>query len=206
MALKILIIDDHHLISEGLKVLLNDNPDVTHVDTAENAFEAMAILKDNVADIVFLDINLPDVNGIDLCKKIKAQFPDIKVLALSTFSERAYVSRMIQNGASGYLIKSSSKDEIFEAIRQVQAGGFYMNVNFKVDPEPMVAAQSIPFLTSREKEVLELISDGLTNAQIAEKIFVSVNTINTHRQNLLIKFDVSNTAALIKIAVQQRLI
>jgi DNA-binding NarL/FixJ family response regulator len=204
MSTKILIVDDHPLVLEGLKSLLANSEGITVVGTASNAIDAIAFLKVNQVDIAFLDINLPDINGIELCKKIKEQFPNVKSLALSTFGERAYVSRMIQNGASGYLIKSSSREEILEAVRQVQAGGYFMNVNF--DQNAASAPKATPFLTRREKEVLLLIAEGMTNPQIAEKLFVSVTTVNSHRQNLLMKFDVSNTASLIKIAAGSGLI
>ncbi|KQS33179.1 response regulator transcription factor [Dyadobacter sp. Leaf189] len=199
MSVKILIVDDHPLVLEGLKSLLADCEGILVAGTASNAIEAIAFLKTNEVDIAFLDISLPDISGIELCKKIKEQFPSVKTLALSTFNERSYVSRMIQNGASGYLIKSSGKEEILEAIRQVQAGGYFMNVNFDQASSP-APSKTIPFLTRREKEVLLLIAEGLTNPQIAEQLFVSVTTVNTHRQNLLMKFEVSNTASLIKLA------
>lgn len=199
MRARILIVDDHPMVLEGLKSLLAGSEEVDVVGTASNAIDAIAFLKSNEVDIAFLDINLPDINGIDLCKKVKEQFPEVKTLALSTFSERAYVSRMIQNGASGYLIKSSGKEEILEAIQQVQAGGYFMNVNFD-QATSSVAPKTVPFLTRREKEVLVLIAEGLTNPQIAEQLFVSVTTVNSHRQNLLMKFEVSNTASLIKLA------
>lgn len=199
MSVRILIVDDHPLVLEGLKSLLADVEEVQVVGTATNAIDAIAFLKSNEVDIAFLDINLPDISGIDLCKKVKDQFPEVKTLALSTFNERAYVSRMIQNGASGYLIKSSGKEDILEAIAQVQAGGYFMNVQFD-QVTPATAPKTLPFLTRREKEVLVLIAEGLTNPQIAEQLFVSVTTVNSHRQNLLIKFEVSNTASLIKLA------
>lgn len=199
MSVKILIVDDHPLVLEGLKSLLADTEGVRVVGTASNAIDAIAFLKNNEVDIAFLDINLPDISGIDLCKKVKDQFPEVKTLALSTFNERAYVSRMIQNGASGYLIKSSGKEDILEAIQQVQAGGYFMNVQFD-QATPTAAPKTVPFLTRREKEVLVLIAEGLTNPQIAEQLFISVTTVNSHRQNLLMKFEVSNTASLIKLA------
>ncbi|KAA6440622.1 response regulator transcription factor [Dyadobacter flavalbus] len=205
MSVKILIVDDHPMVLEGLKSLLSDSEEIAVVGTVSNAIDAIAFLKNNEVDIAFLDINLPDINGIELCKKIKEQFPDVKTLALSTFSERAYVSRMIQNGASGYLIKSSGREEILEAIRQVRAGGYFMNVNFDQNASVPVP-KTIPFLTRREKEVLLLIAEGMTNPQIAEQLFISVTTVNSHRQNLLMKFEVSNTASLIKLAAGQGLI
>ncbi|MCE7067955.1 response regulator transcription factor [Dyadobacter sp. CY326] len=199
MNVRILIVDDHPLVLEGLKSLLSESEGISVVGTATNAIDAISFLKNNEVDIAFLDINLPDISGIELCKKVKDQFPEVKTLALSTFSERAYVSRMIQNGASGYLIKSSSKEEILEAIQQVQAGGYFMNVNFD-QAAATSAPKTIPFLTRREKEVLILIAEGMTNPQIADKLFISVTTVNSHRQNLLMKFEVSNTASLIKLA------
>jgi DNA-binding NarL/FixJ family response regulator len=203
--IKILIVDDHLLVLEGLKVLLQNTEGIDVVGTASNAYDAIAFLKQNEVDITFLDINLPDLSGIDLCLKIKEEFPSVKCLALSTFAERSYISRMIQNGAMGYLIKSSSKEEILEAISRVQEGGFFMNVNL-LDPVSENKSKAIPFLTRREKEVLELIAEGLTNQQIADKVFVSVLTVNSHRKNLLTKFEVNNTASLIKVATQNGLI
>ena len=206
MAVRILIVDDHLLVLEGLKSLLSDSEGIVVAGTATNAFDAISFLKNNEVDIAFLDINLPDINGIDLCKKIKEQFPNVKSVALSTFNERAYVSRMIQNGACGYLIKSSSKEDILEAIKQVQQGGYFMNVNFDQHPAADIVPRAIPFLTRREKEVLALIAEGMTNPQIAEKLFVSVTTVNSHRANLLMKFDVGNTASLIKVSATLGLI
>jgi DNA-binding NarL/FixJ family response regulator len=203
--IKILIVDDHPLILEGIKALLTDNDTITVVGTASNAFDAIAFLKENSIDIAFLDINLPDISGIELCKKIKDEFPNVRCIALSTFSERSYISRMIQNGAMGYLLKNSSKEEILMAIHQVYAGSYFMNVN--LDENIALENQKIsPFLTPREKEVLEHIAEGLTNQQIADQLFVSVLTINSHRKNLLTKFEVNNTASLIKLAAHQKLI
>lgn len=202
--MNILIVDDHPLVIEGVKALLTDHPDIGLVGVAMNAYDAIEYLKNNSIDIAFLDINLPDISGIDLCKKIKTEFPSVKCLALSTFTERSYISRMIQNGALGYLMKSSTKQEFYDAIKQVAAGGMYMNVHFS---EPSSTPHKpLPFLTRREKEVLELISEGFTNLQIGDKLFISVLTVDSHRKNLLTKFEVNNTAALIKLAAQLNLI
>jgi DNA-binding NarL/FixJ family response regulator len=202
--IKILIVDDHPLILEGIKALLADNDTINVVGTASNAFDAIAFLRYNAVDIALLDINLPDISGIDLCKKIKEEFPNIRCIALSTFSERSYISRMIQNGAMGYLLKNSSREEILTAIQQVYGGGYFMNVNLD-ESIPSENLKPSPFLTPREKEVLELIAEGLTNQQIADQLFVSVLTINSHRKNLLTKFEVNNTASLIKLAAHQKL-
>jgi DNA-binding NarL/FixJ family response regulator len=173
-----------------------------------NAFDAIPFLKKNQIDVILLDINLPDISGIDLCKKIHKEFPEIKILGISTFSERSYISRMIENGASGYLIKSASGDEIAEAIDTVLKGKMYLSVSMEHIAKPLSIAPSenLPALTKREKEILQLISEGFTNNQIAEKLFISPLTVDSHRKNLLTKLNVNNTASLIKLAVQNGLI
>lgn len=201
--IQVFIVDDHPLITEGLKSLLNDCEDICVVGTASNAIDALDALKNQAVDIAFLDINLPDISGVELCKKIRDKLPHIRCIALTTSNERSHVSRMMQNGAMGYLIKSSPKEELVKAIRQVYIGGYYMNVNVQ---ETTAKSVQVPFLTRREKEVLGLISEGMTNNEIAERLFVSPATVKTHRENLLMKFEVANTAALIKLAAQQGLL
>jgi DNA-binding NarL/FixJ family response regulator len=198
--LNLLIVDDHPLVLEGLKSVLANNENIAAVGTASNAIEAIDYLKANKnTDIAFLDINLPEISGIDLCKKITTDFPNVKCIALTTFAERSYISRMIQNGAMGYLLKSSSKEEIFEAIEKVSKGEYFMNVNL-TETEKKDSEKKAPYLTIRELEVLKLIAEGMTNPQIADKLFVSTLTVNSHRKSLLLKFNVSNTALLIKNA------
>ena len=160
----------------------------------------MQVIKEDQPDIALLDINLPDINGIELCVRIKKEFPEVKTIALTTYSQRSYINKMMQAGASGYLLKNATKAEILEAIQEVYEGGIYL----KVKDNGAISLNNtspIPGLTPREKEVLGLIAEGLTNAQIAEKLFVSVLTVNSHRKNLLNKFEVNNTAMLIKQAV-----
>jgi len=176
--------------------------------TAGNAIDAIDWLKKVQVDVLLLDINLPDINGIDLCKKVRSEFPSIKVLGISTFSERSYISRMIQNGAHGYLIKSASQEEIAEAIASVMEGKLYMSLNMEhlLRPISVVAADGLPELTKREKEILQHIAEGLTNSQIAAKLFISPSTVDTHRKNMLTKMQVNNTAALIRLAVENGLV
>jgi len=204
--INVLIVDDHPMILEGLNKLLSEETDMMVTDLCTNAIEAMTAIKKAQPDVALLDINLPDINGIDLCIKIKSEFPSVKTIALTTFSERSYVNKMLEAGASGYLIKSSTKEEITQAIKQVYKGGMVLNVPFDLVQNEVFQKQKVPFLTPREKEVLTLIADGLTNPQIAEKIYVSVLTVNSHRKNLLSKFEVSNTASLIKEAAKMGLI
>ncbi len=204
--IRVLIVDDHPMVLEGMKALLSNFNYITVVGTACNAFEAMDFLKATHADVAIVDINLPEVNGIELTAKIKKEFREVKVLAMSTFTERSYISQMIQNGASGYLVKSASKEEIEAAILSAKEGKLYLSIdNHNVDLNAEIISD-VPIVSRREKEVLQLIVDGLTNPQIAEKLFISLHTVDSHRKNLLTKFNVNNTASLIRIAVKCSLV
>jgi len=208
MPVRIFIVDDHPMVVAGLKALLGQLENIEVAGAAENAFETISFLKKNTVDIMLLDINLPDINGIDLCKKIRKEFPEIKILGISTFSERSYISRMIGNGASGYLIKSASAEEIADAIQTVLSGKLYLSLAMEhvLRPSSAMLANALPALTKREKEVLQLIAEGLTNNQIAEKLFISPLTVDSHRKNLLTKLNVNNTASLIRLAVEHHLL
>jgi DNA-binding NarL/FixJ family response regulator len=208
MAVKVFIVDDHPMVVAGLNSLLEQLENIEVVGAVSNAFDAIPFLKKNTVDVVLLDINLPDISGIDLCKKINKEFSQIKILGISTFSERSYISRMIENGASGYLIKSASKEEIAEAIETVVKGKIYLSVPMEhlMRPIRIDLPDTLPALTKREKEILSLIAEGLTNNQIAEQLFISTLTVDTHRKNLHTKLNVSNTASLIRLAVENRLI
>ena len=192
------------MVIEGMRSLLSNLDFVGIAGTAANAFEAVALLKTRPVDVAIVDINLPDVNGIELTAKIAKEFPSVKVLAMSTFKERSYISRMIQSGASGYLIKSASADEIAEAVLTAYEGKLYLSLDVNAIDRSVTAEP--PILSRREKEVLEHIAEGLTSPQIAEKLFISLHTVDTHRKNILTKFNVNNTAALIKLAVRLNLV
>lgn len=206
--IKLLVVDDHPMVLEGMRVMLAQISFARLVATASNAFEAIEALgKYPDIEVAIVDINLPDISGIDLTEKIRREFPQVKVLAMSTFNERSYISQMIQNGASGYLVKSASKEEIEEAILCAHEGKMYLSAalqasgNKGYDP-----TQKLPLLTSREKEVLQLIAEGMTNPQIAQQLFISLHTVDSHRKNLLTKFEVNNTAGLIKLAAKYNMI
>lgn len=204
--ISVLIVDDHPMVVEGMKAMLSNFNYLNVAGTACNAFEAMDQLTAKQVDVAIVDINLPDVNGIELTAKIIKEFPAVKVLAMSTFTERSYISQMIKNGASGYLVKSASKEEIEAAILAAKEGKLYLSIdNHTVDLDSELISD-VPIVSRREKEVLQLIVDGLTNPQIAEKLFVSVHTVDSLRKNLLAKFNVNDTASLIRIAVKCSLV
>ncbi|GGC49222.1 DNA-binding response regulator [Parapedobacter defluvii] len=204
----IFIVDDHPVVVEGLKSVIEKLEGLHICGIAYNAVAAINTLKTVRPDVLLLDINLPDISGVDLCKKIRKEFPDIKIVGISTFSERSYISRMIENGAMGYLVKSASAEEIADAIATVMQGKLYMslNIEYLLRPSSVVNSEMLPNLTKREKEVLQYIAEGLTNNQIADKIFVSTSTVDTHRKNMITKLGVSNTASLIRFAVEHGLI
>lgn len=208
MPVRVFIVDDHPVVVAGLQSLLSQLENIEIAGAVTNAFDALSFLKTNAADVILLDINLPDISGIDLCKKIHKEFPEIKILGISTFSERSYISRMIENGASGYLIKSASAEEIEEAIQTVCKGKMYLSVSMEhiLRPLSVRSSENLPLLTKREKEILTHIAEGLTNNQIAEKLFISPLTVDSHRKNLLTKLNVNNTASLIRFAMEHGLI
>lgn len=205
MATKIFIADDHFMVIEGIRSLLQSEPSVEWTGHATNASSCMAFLLKQQPDVLLLDINLPDQNGIDLCLEIKSKYPNVSILGLSSFNQLSYIQKMLQNGASGYVLKNASKEELLEAIETVAGGETYLS---------MEAANTIrenkntriPIITRREKEVLHLIADGLTNNEIAERLFISSTTVDTHRTSLLSKFEVKNTANLIRLATQYNFI
>ncbi|HEY4789461.1 MAG TPA: response regulator transcription factor [Bacteroidales bacterium] len=202
----VLIVEDHPVVIEGLKKLLIDSGLAKLCVTASTGKECNAYLKNFTPDIVLLDINLPDINGIDLCKTLKTEYPELKILAISSFGQRSYILRMMENGALGYVLKNSSEEEIIEAIKNVASGKKHLGYDVNEILHPSRKDENIPLLTRRETEVLRMIADGFTNQEIADKLFVSPLTVDSHRKNLIMKLNARNTAELIKIAFFKKLI
>ena len=200
------MVDDHPMVIEGMKAMLKQIRYVELCATASNAYEAMEKVKENQPDLVITDINMPEISGVELTSKLKKEFPNLKIIGMSTFNERSYISQMIQNGADGFLVKSASKEEIETAISSVLDGKMYLSSDAGISNSEQKELKNQPTLTRREKEILTLISEGFTNPQIAEKLFISLYTVETHRKNLLSKFSTNNTASLIKIAATNGLI
>lgn len=200
--IKLIIVDDHPMVLEGLRAMLHQISFVNMIATAHNAYEAMELIKTHAPDIVLTDINMPEISGVELTKKIKTDFPEIKIIGMSTFNERSYITQMIQNGADGYLVKNANREEIEKCLIAVDDGKMYLSVDVNLNSNERKELSEIPVLSSREKEVLELIAEGFTNQQIAEKIFVSPHTVDSHRKSLMTKLNASNTAVLIKQAAK----
>jgi DNA-binding NarL/FixJ family response regulator len=197
----ILIVDDHPVVLAGLKALLVNHPLTGVLHGAINGEQALHCLHDHAIDVVLLDINLPDSNGIDVAKKMIDIKPSTKVIGMSTLADYSHISRFIQSGASGYMIKNASADEIIECIEAVLQGQKYFSREVQsIISSHMFTAVQVPKLTRREKEIIERIANGESNAQIAETLFLSPLTVDTHRKNLLAKFEVGNTVLLLKKA------
>ncbi len=196
----ILIVDDHPIVAEGLQKLILANGLASNCVAVYSSQECQKTLKIFNPDLVLLDYHLPDGNGIDLCKIIKHENEKIKVLVVSSFREQSIVKLMIDNGASGYVLKNASEEEIIDAIKTVLAGKKYM---CDESQEIIERRDSQTIVTEREIEVLKLIADGLTNAEIAEKLFLSPLTVDRHRKNIIIKLNAKNTASLINIAIHK---
>ena len=205
--IKVYIVEDHSVVVEGIRSLLQNEKEFDVIGNTDTGEGCLNFFRTHTADVILMDISLPDMNGIDLCKTMKKNYPGIMVLALSTFNQSIYISKMMESGASGYLLKNSGRQEIIQALRDVANGKTYLSF------EAGVALKSSskknpdqPLLTKREKEILGLITEGLTNMQIAEKLFISIDTVDSHRKILYNKLNVKNTAMLMRYAIENDLI
>lgn len=201
---KILIVDDHPVLADGLKTLLADYKMCSSADVAVTGKECKKKLSSQEYDLMFLDINLPDVNGIDLCETIHREYPSLKILALTSFSEFTCVNNMIANGASGYVLKNAMPEEIIKGVETVMDGEIFLC--HEVDILMKKEADYHVFLTRRETDLLRLITEGFTNQEIAEKLFLGSETVKSYRKNLLFKLNAKNTAALVKMALEEKLV
>ena len=204
----VFIVDDHGLIIEGLRAALTDQPDMQIVGHAQDGKECLDYFEQQQADVALLDINLPDMNGIDLCEELLKRQPHLQVLGLSMFNQRSYVSKMLEKGARGYILKNAGVDEICVAIRQVAKGHLFISreAGDRLYKMKTLSGEELPPITRREREVLKLIADGLTAGEIAEKLFLSHLTIESHRRNLMTKLKAKNAAVLVRNAIENNLI
>lgn len=209
--IKILIADDHKMFREGLTELLNKEHDLEVIGDTESKAEIHELMQHLQVDVILMDVDMGDFNGIDLTMEIKTNYPDINILAVSMHGDKSYIVKMLEAGAKGYILKNAGKQEMVNAIHTVANGNTYFSnqvsaklIEHITDPRASIKnkTQDTP-LTDREIEVLKLIADEYSNAEIAEKLFISIRTVDTHRRNLLDKLAVKNTAGLVKYAIQK---
>ncbi|MBL6449383.1 response regulator transcription factor [Fulvivirga sp. 29W222] len=206
--INILIVDDHHMFLEGLAALLANIQDVHLTGTLKNGKEALEFLESNTVDVVIMDISMPGMDGIELNKLIKDSYPHIKTMVLSTHSDPKTINKLIQDDVNGYLLKNADKSELLEAVYSLAKGQNYFSEEVKEKyTNSMFARQSKsneePPLSRREIEILKLIVAQNTTQEIAEKLFISQHTVNSHRKNLLSKLGLKNTAGLVKYALEE---
>ena len=212
MSVKILLADDHQIIREGLRSLIEKQPGMEVVAQVENGRTAIKLTRKIKPDVIVMDINMPDMNGIDATRQIVAEFPGIKIIAFSMHSDHQFVAGALKAGVSGYLLKDSAFEELARAIRTVVANQTYLSPKIAVDVvkdyveklvDDRTGAPSI--LTNREREVIQLYAEGHATKQIAERLYVSIKTVETHRRNIMKKLDIRSIADLTKFAIREGL-
>lgn len=204
---KALIVEDHPIVSESLKQFVCNSEVGLQCENVSTGKKGLSFLNGDRYDLVILDINLPDINGVEFCEIVKTRNPNQKILAITSMAQRLVIEQMIEKKVNGLVLKTSDLNEILEAIKQVLAGEFYLGKGVRelINGRTVNNTQKLT-LTRREVEILSLISDGLTNQEIAAKLFISCSTVDSHRKNLLLKFNANNTAKLIKMAVSKGII
>lgn len=207
----ILIIDDHPLVGDGIATMLRDETHLQITGICKTGKEAVHFLSDNTPDIVLLDINLPDIDGLELCSNIRKKNKTSKIIGLTSTNEAGIITQLLSRGGNGYLLKNMERNELITAIDEVLNDKIFLSkaANQKILEQYNSvnhALENTPVLTRREKEILQLLHEGLNGPQIAEKLFLSPYTVETHRKNLMQKFNANTTQLLLKTAVELKLI
>ncbi|MBU0513743.1 MAG: response regulator transcription factor [Proteobacteria bacterium] len=212
MSVRIVIVDDHQIVRDGLRSVMEKEGDLHVVAEADNGRDGVRVCRELGPDVVIMDITMPDLNGIEAARKIGADCPDTRVIALSMHSDKRYVTRMLEAGAAGYLLKESAIDEVVRAVRAVAAGQSYLSppvadiviADFRVKPRRRGEAEG-SVLTDREREVLQLLAEGRTSKEIAGALDVSPKTVEAHRRQIMDKLDIHSVAGLTKYAIRDGL-
>ena len=212
MAIKVILADDHNIVRDGLKALLEKQPQVTVIGEASNGREVVELVRKLQPDVVILDIGMPDLNGIEATRQISSESPAVKVLALSMHADRRFVTRMLGAGAAGYLLKDCAFEELAKALQTVMSEQIYLspNITSQVVKEyirryTVGDAHDGPLLTPRECEVIQLLAEGRTTKDVASQLSVSVKTVETHRSQIMQKLDIHSVAQLTKYAIREGL-
>ena len=211
MAIRIVLCDDHQIIREGLRSLLEKQPDMTVVGEGINGLEAIRLARDKKPDVMVLDIAMPELNGIAATRRIFEDHQNIKILALSMHSDHHFVTEMLEAGASGYMLKDSAFAELASAIRTIMSGGLFISPRlagnvldaFVQRTKPARKTRRKVELSQRESEILQMISEGKSSKEIAQSIHISIKTVETHRQHIMQKVGVHNVASLTKFAIRE---
>ncbi|HBG25521.1 MAG: DNA-binding response regulator [Planctomycetes bacterium GWF2_41_51] len=212
MAIKIFLSDDHAIVRDGLRRSLQQEEDMEVIGQAKDGLTTIQMVRDLNPDIILMDISMPDINGMDTCREITRDFPNIKVIGLSMHSAKKFVSEMFKAGAAGYLPKNCEYDELSTAIRTVMSGKTYLSpaitdvlVDNFVRTSPEENNSVFYTLTKRERQVLQLMAEGKTTKQIGQSLHISPKTVEAHRLRVMEKLNINNVAQLTKYAIQEGL-
>jgi two-component system response regulator NreC len=212
LKIKLIIADDHKIIREGVKALVDTHENLELVAEAADGQSAIQAVLKYKPDIVIMDVNMPNLNGIEATRKILSDFPGIKIIALSMHSDRRFVGEMLRAGASGYMLKDCAFNELVRAIQEVMDGKIYLSpgvasvvVEEYINNKESRSGSVIRNLTQREKQVLQMIAEGYTTKEIAKKMSLSTKTVETHRKKIMDKLNIYNIAALTKLAIREGL-
>lgn len=208
MSTRILVCDDHQLVLDGLKSLINGQDDINVVSTANSGREAIRQLEILKVDIILMDIDMPEMNGIEATKILKKDYPEIKIIILTMHDEKSIIQLLMDIGADGYILKNATQEELLQGIRQVKQGKkhFSPDVTIALLRNDKESSSVSPDLTERELEILKLIAEGFSNKEIGDKLFISHRTVDTHRTNLMKKLEINNIAGLIRYAIKHSLV
>jgi two-component system nitrate/nitrite response regulator NarL len=203
-SLRVLLVDDHTLVLDGLQARLELEGNIDIIGTAANGLEALEKAKSLKPDLVLMDVSMPVLNGLEATKRFKAEQPEIKILMLSMHNDKEYIMSLIQSGANGYVLKDVSSEELVQAINTVHQGGTYFSSG--ASATLFSQANLVEELTKRETSVLKELAMGFSNKEIALTLEISVRTVETHRQNIKNKLDIHSSAGLVKYAIEHKLI
>jgi DNA-binding NarL/FixJ family response regulator len=196
------ITDDHKILVEGLRFLINESAYITVIGVSYNLEECRKTLALQSPDVLLLDLNLPDGSGIDFCNEIHKNYPQVKILILTTHNEYSVAKRVMENGASGYILKNALSEEVIAGIEAVMQGEVFLCDEIDILMKKRTEEQV--WLTAREKQLLQLITDGYTNQEMADKMFLSVETVKTYRKNLILKVGAKNSMILVKMGLENK--
>lgn len=213
--IRLAIADDHTMFVDGIESILQEEPDLDVVGRCFDGEEVVRFLGENQVDVLLLDVNLPKLNGIEVCEKVVAEYKELKILAISMFNEESYVTEILNKGALGYILKNTGRKELVKAIHTVNDGKSYFSKEvtqtimkglMKQRKNSQTRTAFFPKISKREKEVLSLIIEEHTTQEIANKLFISLKTVESHRSSLLGKLNARNTAGLVRIALENKIL
>lgn len=214
--IKIILVDDHQIVRNGIRLLIDGMDNIEVIDEAGSAEEMLALLRIKIPDIAIVDISLPEMSGIELSRIITTDYPQVKILVLSMYKSEEFVFNALKAGASGYLPKNTTRKELNEAIIEIMRGNEYFSESIsniilksyikKAQTENDPEEKSLNALSSREQEVLKLLGDGKSNQEIADELFISIRTVESHKNHIMQKLELKTTVDLIKFAIKNGII